>query len=209
MTSRILFVLALLAGTLVIAGGPAAACSCARLTPKQRVAGAAAVFTGTVTEVRLVEPVEDGGKVTATLRADQVYKGEIALSAEVSSRVQGPACGFPFRTGERYLIFAHAEGEALTTSSCSGNLTVAAGDRPLRTDGADGAEPVTRALLAALGSPRRPPTHPPLTWSPGPTPRLAAGTSPDGPLLLGLAALAAAGVAAGLVLARRRRSARR
>lgn len=208
MTSRVLLVLALLAGTLVITAGPAAACSCARLTPRQRVAEAAAVFTATATEVRLIEPVDHGGKVTATLRADQVYKGEVGRVAEVSTRAQGPACGFPFRTGERYLIFAGADGDALTTSSCSGNLTVPAGDRPLRLAG--DAHGITRGLLAALGTPRLPPTHPPFTsWSAGPGRRPAAGGPADGPLLLGLAALAAAGLVAGLVSARRRRSAGR
>ncbi|MFG3441611.1 hypothetical protein ACGF0J_30585 [Nonomuraea sp. NPDC047897] len=210
MTSRILLVLALLAGMLTITAGPAVACSCARLTPKQRVAEAAAVFTGRATEVRLVEPTEDGGKVTATLRADHVYKGEVGLLAEVSSRVEGPACGFEFRVGERYLIFAHADGEALTTSSCSGNLTVPAGGRPLRLS-AD-APMVTRALLAALGTAGPPPTHPPLTWSPTPAARVAAGASPDGLPIVGLTALAvlaAGGVAAGVALTRRMRPARR
>lgn len=210
--TRILLVLALLAGTLIVTAGPAAACSCARLTPKQRVAAAAAVFTATATEVRLVEPMEGGGKVTATLRADQVYKGEVGRVAEVSTRAQGPACGFAFRTGERYLIFAHADRDALTTSSCSGNLTVPAGDRPLRLSGDD--HGITRGLLVALGTPRLPPTHPPFTSSsrspsPSPSRRLAAGGPPDGPLLLGLAALAAVGLVAGLALAHRRRSAGR
>jgi LPXTG-motif cell wall-anchored protein len=155
MTSRILAVLGLLAALMTISGGTAvAACSCATPTPQERVSSAATVFTATA--VRVHKPMLGGGDVTATLRADHVYKGAPDPEFRVSTRADGPACGYEFVAGNRYLVFATAQDSELATTLCSGNRRLPAGDRPLRlSDQTDGMEPLTPELIAALGTPTR------------------------------------------------------
>ncbi|MEV6035657.1 hypothetical protein AB0L65_31170 [Nonomuraea sp. NPDC052116] len=152
MTSRVLALLALVAGLVVFTGGTASACQCVQRTPKDRMDGAAAVFTGTVTRVATDPDESGGGHVIAVLRADHVYKGEAREWFRVSTRSEGPACGYDFAAGSRHLVFAGGRDAALTTSSCSGNASLPAGDRPLRRDDDEG---LTQELIAALGTPTR------------------------------------------------------
>ncbi|MEV4020633.1 hypothetical protein AB0J35_60175 [Nonomuraea angiospora] len=152
MTSRVLALLALVAGLVVFTGGTASACQCVERTAKDRMEGAAAVFTGTVTRVGASSDGSSGGHVIAVLRADHVYKGEAREWFQVSTRKEGPACGYDFAAGSRHLVFAGGRDMALTTSSCSGSKQVPSGDRPLRRDDDEG---LTGELIAALGTPTR------------------------------------------------------
>lgn len=74
-------------------------CSCVTRTPQQHVNEAAAVFSATVTDVRVDEPILGGGSVTATFRTDHVYKGDPGAEPEVFTKAQGSACGYPFTKG--------------------------------------------------------------------------------------------------------------
>ncbi|MER6945771.1 hypothetical protein ABT294_17230 [Nonomuraea sp. NPDC000554] len=157
MMVRILAVLCLVAPLFMLSAGAAgarAACSCAAPTAKQRVEEATAVFTATATEVRVDEPTLNGGSLTATLRADHVYKGDVDAEFTVFTRAEGPACGYEFVKGGRYLVFARAQGSGLVTTLCSGNRLLPSGDRPLRlSDATQGIEPLTAELISALGTP--------------------------------------------------------
>jgi hypothetical protein len=220
MTARVLALLALVAGLVMFTGGTASACQCVKRTPQDRMEGAVAVFTGTVTRVGASPDESSGGHVIAVIRADHVYKGQAREWFQVSTRSQGPACGYDFAAGSRHLVFAGGRDEALTTSSCSGNASLPAGDRPLRRDDDMG---LTRELIAALGTPARvrhtsaaePAITEPSTAGPtadgtgaaGPAATQSAG--PDGGTGVLLAALVAVGVvalAAGGGWAYRRRS---
>ncbi|MFG6197559.1 hypothetical protein [Nonomuraea sp. JJY05] len=152
MTSRVLALLALVAGLIIFTGGTASACQCVERTAKDRMEDAVAVFTGTVTRVGVSPDQSGGGHVIAVLRADHVYKGEAREWFRVSTRKEGPACGYDFAAGSRHLVFAGGRDEALATSSCSGNQRLPAGDRPVRRDDDEG---LTGELIAALGTPTR------------------------------------------------------
>ncbi|MDA0635071.1 hypothetical protein OUY22_16755 [Nonomuraea sp. MCN248] len=141
MMIRILAVLSLVAGFLVGGEGTARACKCVAREPAERVRDADAVLAATATRVRVDEPMLDGGRLTATLRADRVFKGPARAEFEVVSRADGAACGFAFTEGTRYLVFARAGDEGLSTSLCSGNEVL----EP------DGGVP---SLLAAGSAPR-------------------------------------------------------
>lgn len=164
---RILAVFSLAASLSMVFAGTAqarAGCSCATRAPQQYVGEAAAVFSATVTDVRVDEPMLDGGSVTAELRADHVYKGARNAEFEVVTAAQGAACGYEFVKGARYLVFAGARDSRLVTTLCSGNLRLAAGDQPLRPSGkAQGMEPLTPELINALGTPTRVKPAPPST----------------------------------------------
>ncbi|MEV4833459.1 hypothetical protein AB0K05_02990 [Nonomuraea sp. NPDC049486] len=161
MMIRFLAVLTLVAGFLVAGGGTAHACSCASREPAERMRDADVVLTATATAVRVDEPMLNGGRVTATLRADRVYKGPERDEFEVVTRAQGPACGYAFTEGTRYLVFAREGDEGLTTSLCSGNevlapgagpTAVAAGAAPRATQPSEPVFPVALAVLTAAAT---------------------------------------------------------
>lgn len=172
MMARILAVLGLVAALTVISGGTASACSCAVPGPRQSVDRAAAVFSATATDVHVGESMLNGGSLTATLRADHVYKGEPDAEFVVFTKAQGAACGYGFTEGSRYLVFATVQDSALATTLCSGNRLLPPGDRPLRlSDRTQGMGELTPELIAALGTPvrvfaaPRPPLTAPTWWS--------------------------------------------
>lgn len=131
MMIRFAAVLAMVAGFLVLGGGTAAhACKCVVREPAELVRDADVVFTGTVTDVRVDEPMQGGGQVTATLRADRVIKGPREAVFVVTTRADGAACGYAFGEGTRHLVHAERQDGALTTSLCSGNQVLASGGTP-------------------------------------------------------------------------------
>ncbi|SEH02005.1 VPLPA-CTERM protein sorting domain-containing protein [Nonomuraea solani] len=183
---RLLTLLSLVTALLILPVQAAGACSCAQRTPQQYVADAETVFTGTVTHVRVDEPMLNGGRVVATLRADHVYKGEQPAEVQVVTHAQSAACGYHFAQGARYLVFARAENAEVSTTSCDGNQQVPAGDEPLRQEPPE--------LIAALGTPKRVVAAPPAPEA----------TNWTGPAVIVLVAAALAGLA----LVRRRRKRR-
>lgn len=207
MATRICAALALVVAFLTVGGvGTALACSCADIAAKQRMRDADAVFTATATAVRVDEEMLGGGQVTAMLHADHVYKGDRNSEIEVVTKAQGAACGYDFVVGRRYLIFAKARPEGLTTSLCSGNRDVPPGDRPLRpSDRTAGVTPLDPELFTALGTPHRP--TPASAYQPEITPATTAhrpDTPSDDPVpLVGLAVVTIA-LMAGLAWAIRR-----
>ncbi|SDK78986.1 hypothetical protein [Nonomuraea jiangxiensis] len=203
MMVRILSSLGTMAALLLISGGPAGAssgCSCAGLEPRRQLAAAAAVFSATATDVRVDEPMLNGGSLTATLRADHVYKGAVSTEFRVSAKAQEAACGYEFTKGRRYLVFAGVGDSGLTTGLCAGNRILPAGDQPLRlSDRTQGMRPLTPELITVLGEPTKV--------------RHTAQEQPSGPgrtdpVLPAAAVVAVAGAVGGIVWARRRARAR-
>ncbi|MFI7451918.1 hypothetical protein ACIBQX_30785 [Nonomuraea sp. NPDC049714] len=204
MAARIFAALVLVVAFLTVGGvGTALACSCADIAAKQRMRDSDAVFTATATAVQVDEEMLGGGQVIATLHADHVYKGDPGREIEVVTKAQGAACGYDFVAGRRYLIFAKARPEGLTTSLCSGNRDVPPGDRPLRpSDRTSGFTPLDPELFTALGTPHRPALD-----APDPTPASAAhrpDTTSGDPVPLAVLALVAIVLTAGLAWAIRR-----
>ncbi|MGP3932908.1 hypothetical protein [Nonomuraea sp. KM88] len=192
--SRVLATLFLIMALVPVSGAPAdaTACSCASRTPRQSVDAAAAVFSGTATHVD--EPLPNNGEVAVTLRPDHVYKGEPGAELRVSTRAESSACGYTFEQGGRYLILAGSGRSGLTTTLCSGNLRLPAGDRPLRlSDRTQGMRPLTPELIDALGTPVR----------------VRAEPAPDRTNLMVIVAVVAGALVLGAVIWRRGRGAPR
>ncbi len=181
---------ALVAGTIVVAGPApqAGACSCASPEPgvdPEVVAADSAdvVFVGIATDRRddpaVGPPSAPVGPsdVTFTFEVERVDKGDLAGRPEVVTSSSSGTCGVTFDLGQRYKIFAvRGDDGALRTGSCSGNRLATAAD-----------------LTVA------PPTVP--TTAPGvslPSPTLAVTGSVWGErsLAVGLAAVALAALAA-------------
>lgn len=125
---------------------PTHACSCrASKDAVSEMASADAVFTGFVVAVALdtswvtgkvelsiddcrVRRVSDEhditfcqkGEMVVRLKVFKAWKGQLGEEIEVLTDTQGPACGFNFRVGQMYLVFAYQRpGGQYATSSCS------------------------------------------------------------------------------------------
>lgn len=131
---KVLLVLTLAATSVVFAPGSAFACSCVeQQSDTAAEKDADAVFAGTVTSYEITRPVGGGSEpatgdvrmaleVEWTIAADTFVKGDPAEEVTVVSAGQGPACGFRFSEGKRYLVFAYedeADDGALSTNSCT------------------------------------------------------------------------------------------
>jgi len=132
---RMLIVLAVVAACPVLIAGPAAACSCAAMSPRQATAVADVVFTGTATAID--DPgadasgaVSSGRAVRVTFDIDRLVKGELRGEHVVSTAADGASCGAGFVVGERYRVHAEADGDTLTSGLCSGNRLLPAAAPP-------------------------------------------------------------------------------
>ncbi|HEX2221628.1 MAG TPA: hypothetical protein VHK06_03815 [Candidatus Limnocylindria bacterium] len=129
--------LAVALGLVAILARPALACSCAAMTPDQALAASDAAFVGAVIEAPpapgpgapLVDPPFEETAPFA-FEVEGVAKGDVTQPAVVLGSFNGAACGMSFAPGERWLVFATAEGGSLTTNLCAGSIPLAAGERP-------------------------------------------------------------------------------
>jgi len=119
----------------------ASACSCA-MSPgsrqeaaKQALSDSTAVFTGEVADIdRPFLALGSGAPMTVTFRVSKSWKGSQRGMLEVKTPVSGASCGYPFRSGERYLVYASGasivEEEGLEVVLCGET-------KPLSEAGAD------------------------------------------------------------------------
>jgi len=109
----------------------ARACSCAGSGPPcQSVFQADAIFAGTVRGITalpdddLPPPPPGSTRIPRALRVDfadvQVYRGQDATTSVLTAG-SGAACGYQFKQGERYLVYAtrQVDGKELVTGICS------------------------------------------------------------------------------------------
>lgn len=102
------------------------ACSCAGAgTPCESYGGATAVFVGTVIGYRENPPPKDVAQRQVDwaprifkFSVEQAYLG-VGAEIEVSTGSGGGDCGYEFKNGQRYLVYAYRYAERLTTSICT------------------------------------------------------------------------------------------
>jgi hypothetical protein len=85
--ARLVAVLALLAGGLVLRPAPAAACSCARLSPEEYAARADVAFVGTATDERATD-----GEVVYRFTVETVHAGRVSRTHDVVAPRTGSTC---------------------------------------------------------------------------------------------------------------------
>lgn len=109
------FLLLLCLGVIMSPTRPAYACSCVRPpAPNQALADATVVFSGQVTNIERVK-----GRLNVTFHVDKHWKGEPAQSLIVQTFATTAMCGYPFKVGQIYLVYAkHRQGK-LQTNQCS------------------------------------------------------------------------------------------
>ena len=115
----------------------ASACSCA-LPPgdqKERaeraLASSEAVFSGEVAAIeKEAATSRHPGTATVTLRVSESWKGPEGAMLEVKSPVGGSACGYPFKEGQEYLVYASGRRD-LEVSLCSETKPLSKADADL------------------------------------------------------------------------------
>lgn len=109
----------------VLGAGRALGCTCVGPAPPCQAYGqASAVFVGTVTGLKTKK--REGGSYDFTPKVfrfsvERAFLGVSDREVEVATGAGGGACGYNFRRGEKYLVYAHRgrEGGPLSTSICS------------------------------------------------------------------------------------------
>ncbi len=128
--TQIRLLLAALVGALavvVLAPGPAFACSCVQASLAEHVDDADVVVVATVDGVDrpgLLAFSADQARYALTV--EQALKGEVSVRTEVHSAVSGASCGLEgVEEGGRYVVFAHREASGtLSASLCGGTRPV-------------------------------------------------------------------------------------
>lgn len=110
--------------SVLFCGTPADACSCMESGPPcQGYFQVDAVFAGTVREITDLERTADPLRFNArrvALTVDRAFRGVEGTSVAVFTGLGGGDCGYSFKNGERYLVYAYrAQDGRLTTGICS------------------------------------------------------------------------------------------
>lgn len=139
---RAVTILSALWAVLLVAALPgartAAACSCmVPPPPHEALDQAAAVFVGTVVSVALEE---GSGYYVVRLRVGQRLKGPQAAELTVRTPSSSAACGYYFREGKAYLIYAHEAEGGLGVSLCSRTARLADARDDVEAFGLDGTD---------------------------------------------------------------------
>ena len=131
----ILLVLAL--AVLAISVKPAPACTCAAPAgPAEGLKKSSAVFRGRVIEI--TRPFWDRVGLTNSgghrigFAVTKQWKGKASNYVEVSTRLSGEACGFPFALNKEYLVYMVEEPKDLQTGICTGTKNIADAEKEMK-----------------------------------------------------------------------------
>ena len=116
----------------------ASACTCAVLpgSEQERTERAldesTAVFAGEVVNISKGKPLSIREPNTVSFRVSEVWKGPEPETLEVTTSRGGAACGYPFKEGQEYLVYAYGKEEALKVDLCSQTRLLSRADEHLR-----------------------------------------------------------------------------
>jgi hypothetical protein len=118
----------LVVGLVALLPDCASACSCSSGGAPFRVIAkgtdSSALFSGEVLDV------QEGDRVT--LRVSEVWKGPQRETLEVRTRRDPALCGYPFKEGQEYLVYAYGKQEPFNTHICSETRLLSKADAHLR-----------------------------------------------------------------------------
>ncbi len=99
----------------------ASACQCIGDVPLcQSFWQADAVFSGEVLSFENIDPKQVLSRRVAHVRVDRVWRGQVQGTIEVTTGAGGGDCGYSFRRGSTYLVYAYRTQDGkLTTNICS------------------------------------------------------------------------------------------
>lgn len=135
---RYLIVLIGVLGLFAIVSPAAKACTCGGAgKPCESYGEASAVFVGTAISFRDAERRKGGDREefdwaprTFKFSVEQPYLGVTGTEIEVATGFGGGDCGYQFKIGQRYLVYAYGE-KKLTTSICTRTKSFASANEDL------------------------------------------------------------------------------
>ncbi len=103
--------------------GYAVACSCAQTQTVEAAKQAHdAIFKGVVEKIKkpgFTSMVSSGDYTTTTFKVHEVWKGKVTSEITVYSALSTESCGFEFREGESYIVYAQQTDKGLVVTLCS------------------------------------------------------------------------------------------
>jgi hypothetical protein len=152
-------------GVLTIAGeSKALACSCAMSGPPCQAAWTSdAVFSGTVLSMT---PIKDGSlgapflSLVVKFTVEQGFVNVAPGSLEIVTGMGGGDCGYRFKVGVKYLVYATKYASHLSTSICSRTRPLAEAKEDLLYLSTMGAAPMGGRVYGRINESRRDPAEP-------------------------------------------------
>jgi hypothetical protein len=134
-------VLTVLGGVFLLLPQCAYACQCTMLPgsqdPERVLADSEAVFSGEVVKIDRPSPFKSGAALeTDTFRVSEVWKGPEQRTLEVHTALMGASCGYPFKEGQEYLVYAYTGKQGLEVDLCNGTQRLAEAEADLEVLGA-------------------------------------------------------------------------
>jgi len=110
----------------------ASACSCMGVPIQRYISSSDAVFSGEVVDLQKGTSASRmfGPSDTVTLRVSEAWKGTDQGTLEVSTPSQGSACGYAFKEGQEYLVYASGKQD-LKVDACGGTTQLSKADEDL------------------------------------------------------------------------------
>jgi hypothetical protein len=125
----------------------ASACSCAILGSQEEraeraLAKSSALFSGEVVDFK-----ESASPATATVRVAEVWKGPKQRTIEITTPSVETMCGYPFKEGQEYLVYAYTGKQGLEVDLCSETIPLSKASTDLEVLGA-GKKPTGGEVLS-------------------------------------------------------------
>ncbi len=139
MLTGLVSVTLLVVGLVALLPDCASACSCGGGAPFRvlaKGADAGAVFSGQVMSVEEGSSTRMFGMSVpsrrVTLQVSEVWKGPQTETLEVSTPRDGATCGYAFKEGQEYLVYAYGKEEPFKVDLCSQTRLLSRADAHLR-----------------------------------------------------------------------------
>ncbi len=104
------------------------ACTCIRVPPEESFERSTAVFAGRVVEKEFSKSIPElilrgyssADPVKVTFEVSEIWRGPDYKTIVLTTAVSEASCGYSFREGEEYLVYAYGKENRLETGLCSG-----------------------------------------------------------------------------------------
>jgi hypothetical protein len=115
---------------------------------ERALADSEAVFSGEVVKIDPPSPFKSSAALeTDTLRVSEVWKGPGQRTLEVHTALMGMSCGYPFKEGQEYLVYAYSGKQGLEVDLCNGTQRLTEAEADLEVLGA-GKKPTGGEVLS-------------------------------------------------------------
>jgi len=92
-----------------------------------------AVFSGEVVMIDRPSPFKSSADLEMdTFRVSEVWKGPEQRTLEVHTALMGMSCGYPFKEGQEYLVYAYTGKQVLEVDLCNGTQRLTEAEAALR-----------------------------------------------------------------------------